>query len=262
MPKVSFVIPTRNQAPFLRKCLDSCLAQGLPGAEVLVIDGLSDDGTQQILAGYGPAVRWVSERDAGQADAVNKGVRLATGEVIAWVNSDDYYAGDGVVGRVAALFDADPLLDIVYGDGLMVDAGGAPIRPWRSRELRSLKDLIVAPAGVALQPSVFFRKRLFDEVGGLATHLHWAMDYDLWLRIFPLARRYLRLPECLSCATYHPGAKSVNGLLPQVRELCALKRRHAASFGLGPADRLRMARGVASLYLYWLAVRLHLRRAV
>jgi glycosyltransferase involved in cell wall biosynthesis len=257
---VSFVIPTRNQAPFLRKCLDGCLAQKWPHREAVVIDGLSDDGTQAILQSYGDRVRWVSERDAGQSDAVNKGVRLARGEVIAWINSDDYYPHDDVLPRVMALFEADPDLDVVYGDGMMVDSRGLPIRPHRGRPVGSAKDILIYPSSFVMQPALFFRKRVFEAAGGVATDLHWTMDYELWLRLMPQARKHVYLPEQMACATSHGGAKSVRGLWTQIAELVGVKRRYAARLPLNLWDRLLLWRGVGRLYVYWLAVRLGLYR--
>jgi glycosyltransferase involved in cell wall biosynthesis len=259
---VSFVIPTRNHAPFLRRCIDSCLAQELPDAEVVVVDGLSSDGTREILVSYGERVRWVSEPDEGQSDALNKGVRLAAGEMIAWINSDDYYPDATVLRRVTGFFEEVPDLDVVYGDGLMVDVRGQPIRPTPGRPLPSLKHMLLYPSGFALQPAVFFRKRLYDEVGGVSTQLHWAMDYDLWLRLLPRARKVRYVPACLAYATYHEGAKSVRGLRSQVLELCAIKKRYAPAFSLQPSERLRMWLGMANLHLYWISVKLGLRRVV
>src|SRR5262245_15882129 len=113
--KVSFVIPTRNQARFIRKCIDSCLAQRLADFEVVVVDGLSTDGTQEVLRSYGEKVRWISEKDSGQSDALNKSVKMARGEIIAWINSDDYYASDRALQQVVARFERSPAVDIVYG---------------------------------------------------------------------------------------------------------------------------------------------------
>lgn len=164
---VSHVIPTRNQAAFIRRCLDSCLAQTYPSREVVVVDGLSTDGTQNVLRSYGHRIQWLSEADAGQADAVNKGVRLAEGDVIAWINSDDYYAHSGVVQRVMGCFEADPDLEVVYGDGLQVDVYDRVIKPQRARELGRVQQVLVAPSSFVMQPAVFFRKELFLAVGGL-----------------------------------------------------------------------------------------------
>src|SRR5690348_1916374 len=114
--KVSFVIPTRNHAAFIRRCIDSCLAQNLADFEILVLDGNSTDGTQDILRSYGDRVWWRSEPDGGQSDAVNKGVEIARGQLIAWINSDDYYAGPSVLSSVLKEFESGA--DFVYGDGL------------------------------------------------------------------------------------------------------------------------------------------------
>ena len=258
--KVSFVIPTRNQARFIARCLDSCLAQVVEDAEVVIVDGASTDETLDVLRRYGDRVRWSSRPDTGQAQAVNRGVADASGEIVAWLNSDDYYPGPDVLPTVLAAF-AEPEVDIVYGRGRMVDAAGETLRGTRGRPLRSCADLLVMPSGL-LQPAVFFRRRAFLEVGGLREDLHYALDYDLWLRMFPRARATRYLDRERACATYHPDAKSIAGLGRQVRELAALKRTHRAAFELSPAQRLQLALGTASLYAYWAAVRLGVRRAV
>lgn len=260
--KVSFVLPTRNRASFIRKCLDSCLAQRLDEPEVIVVDGLSTDGTQNILRGYGDLLRWVSERDAGQSDAVNKGVGLASGTLIAWINSDDYYPHERVLPRVVEVFEAEPSVDLVYGDGLMVDVGGEPIRPFRGRPFTSAQQLLVCPSSPFLQPAVFFRKSLFRDVGGLALDLHYAMDYDLWIRMWERARSVRYVPATLACGTYHPEAKSIHDMRRQIRELVTLKLRHGRRLGLTPFEWARAAAGVLALYGYWAVTTLRLRRAV
>ncbi len=259
--RVSFVIPTRNQAPFVSRCVDSCLAQSVADSEILVMDGASTDGTQQLLARYGDRIRWTSEPDAGQGDAVNKGVARARGEIIAWINSDDRYADPSVLSDVLAAFAADPRRDVVYGEGLTVDAAGRPLRPYRTREIRRTADLVLHPSSPVLQPATFFRRELFLAVGGIDASLHYALDYDLWLRMFPRARAVHHVRRPLAVATYHPGAKSVGGMLEQIRETVALKRRHQGQLGLGAVDRVRLELSIASLYAYWAAVRLRLRRA-
>lgn len=258
--KVSFIVPTRNQAPWIRRCLDSCLAQGLPDAELLVADAVSTDGTQEILASYGDRVRWTSEQDAGQGDAVNKLVARASGEVIAWINSDDYYADDQALPAVLGAFGREPAVDVVYGDALVVTAGGDPIRPYWNRDFSTARDVIVAPNGPP-QPATFFRRALFLEAGGLRTELHYALDYELWLRMFRLARGIRRVPRTLACMAFHPNAKSTYAMLPQIREAAAAKRAAARENGLGALDRLRIEVGVGMNLAYWAAVRTGLRRA-
>ena len=258
MTRLSFVIPTRNRAAFLRTCIDCCLAQAVPHSEIVVIDGLSTDDTVQVLESYGARIRFLSERDAGQADACNKGVRLAQGQVIAWLNSDDYYPHAGVLRRVMAAFDAADDVDIVYGHGTMVDRERRPLKRFVTYPLSSPKAMTIPGRCFALQPAVFFKRELFLAVGGLDPSLHWAMDYDLWFRLFPQARQVRFLDEDLACAMAHADAKSVRGLLPQIRELQQIKRRYLQHFDLGPHDWARLLTGEAGLYAYWLAIRLGL----
>ena len=257
--KVSFVIPTRNQARFIARCLDSCLEQDVRDAEVIVVDGASTDDTVAVLGEYGDRVRWSSQPDTGQAQAVNRGVTAAAGDVIAWLNSDDFYPSPRVLPAVLEAF-RDPAIDVVYGRGRMVDADEQTLRATRSRALRSAADLLVRPSGLP-QPAVFFRRQLFLEVGGLREDLHYALDYDLWLRMFPRARATRFLDEELACARYHADAKSIAGLWRQVRELATVKRAHRRQFTLSWAQRVRLELGTASLYAYWAAVRTGLRRA-
>jgi glycosyltransferase involved in cell wall biosynthesis len=257
--KVSFVIPTRNQARFISRCIESCLEQAIEDAEVVVVDGASTDGTVDVLRSFGDRVRWSSGFDSGQAQAVNRGVRASRGDVIAWINSDDYYPAPDVLPAVVSAFE-DPELDIVYGRGRMVDVHGRLLRLTQGRALRSSADLLLAPSGL-LQPAVFFRRDAFLEVGGLREDLHYALDYDLWLRMFPRARRARYLDRELACATYHADAKSIAGLWLQVRELHEVKRAHRTGFDLSWVQRVRLRLGTASLYAYWAAVRAGLRRA-
>jgi glycosyltransferase involved in cell wall biosynthesis len=258
---ISHIIPSWNQAGFIRRCLDGCLAQSYRLREVIVVDGLSTDGTQEILKGYGDRIRWVSEADAGQADAVNKGVRMAQGGVIAWINGADYYAHDHVLARIVELFELEPELDVVYGDGLQVDTRGRLIKPHRARALRTSQEMLILPSSFVMQPAVFFRKEAFGAAGGLNPDLHWAPDYDLWLRLFPMARAVRYVPEVFAYATYHGGAKSIRGMLPQIREVCRLKLQYRRAFHLSPAEQAKTIAGMGSLYAYLLAVKLKLRRA-
>lgn len=258
-PLVSFVIPTRNHARFIRQCIDSCLAQAIEGAEIVVVDGGSTDGTQEILRAYGDQLRFVSERDRGQSDAINKGVAMATGEIVAWINSDDYYAHDAVLRKVLDVFAGDPTLDIVHGDGRFVDIDGVPFREYRSRPVDG-PTLYAHPTAI-VQPSLFFRRQLFVDVGGLREELHWAMDFDLWLRLFPAARAARHLPEALSCMRCHPGAKTFYGMWDQIGEVRRLKRAWARQHGIDAATRIAGLWSDAKLVVYWAAVRSGLHRA-
>jgi glycosyltransferase involved in cell wall biosynthesis len=216
----------------------------------------------EILASYGDRIAWTSEPDGGQADAVNKGIARARGEIIAWINSDDYYADPSVLRTVLAAFAEDPRRDVVYGDAMTVDEHDRPLRPYRTLPLSSPKDALLAPSSVSMQPATFFRRELFAAIGGLRTDLHYALDYELWLRMFPRAREICYLRRTLACATYHTGAKSVAFMARHIRETVAIKREYQRKFGLGLADRVRLELWIARLYAYWGAVRMGLRRTV
>ena len=256
---VSHVIPSLNQGRFLRRCIDSCLVQCDGTNEIVVVDGGSSDETTDILNSYGERLHWSSMPDAGQGDAVNEGIRRAKGEIIAWINADDFYPTPGIIDRVVAVFASSRQVDIVYGDGMKVDVNGRRIRPHLARRIRRPADILVAPSSFVMQPAVFFKRKLFTECGGLRTTLHWAPDYDLWLRLFPRAREVRYISGWLACTRFHAGAKSVYGITNQFQEIRAIKRHYAKSFELGPIERLRLYSGVISLYIFIVAARLGLR---
>jgi glycosyltransferase involved in cell wall biosynthesis len=257
--RLSFVIPTRNQARFIRQCIDGCLQQGIADSEIVVMDGASTDGTQDVLAAYGDRVRWRSERDRGQSDAINKGIREARGELVAWINSDDYYASPDAIRTLIAAFDADPSVDIAYGDGERVDVAGASLGLHRSPVYTDAASLVANPLTFVLQPCLVFRRSLFLDVGGLDESLHYAMDYELWLRMFPAARRSVHIDRVIACARYHADAKSVAALGPQIVEACRIKLAAAKRLSVGREGRARMYASMARLAAYWLAVRVGLR---
>jgi glycosyltransferase involved in cell wall biosynthesis len=259
--RFSMVVPTRNQARFIRRCIDSCLAQAVPDSEIVVVDGLSTDGTQTILASYVDRIRWTSERDGGQPDAINKGIRMTSGEIVTWINSDDYYASPSVVRRVLDAFASEPDVDVVYGDGVLVDTEHREIRPLRARHALTARSILLFAGMAVSQPSVFFRRDLFDAIGGVDEHLHLTVDYDLWIKMFARARKAIYLPEVLSCTTSHADAKTVRAMLPQIREIGEVKRRHAPRFDLSTTERIQLHAMWLSMYVYWAAVKIGLKRA-
>src|SRR5690606_16622038 len=150
----------------------------------VVVDGASTDDTREVLASYGSRVRWISEPDRGQSDALNKGVRMAHGELIAWINSDDFYVKDSAILALLDAFDAESDIDIAYGHGVRVDVDGAVIGPYRARVVTGVTQIITHPASFVLQPSLVFRRELFLRVGGVDESLQYTMDYELWIRLF------------------------------------------------------------------------------
>jgi glycosyltransferase involved in cell wall biosynthesis len=253
---VSFVIPTRNQARFIEQCINSCIAQQIEDSEIIVVDGASTDNTRDVLGTYQDRIRWVSEPDRGQSDAINKGVRMAKGELIAWINSDDYYATNRSMRALVDAFDAEPDVDIAYGNGIRVDGDGNEIGLYRAHPIANVGDIVKHPASFVLQPAVLFRRQLFLDVGGVDETLHYTMDYELWIRMFAAARRVRYIPADIACARYHADAKSIAAMGKQIREMISVKQRGAAQLRLGVLSRAWMYGGIATLGMYWLAARL------
>jgi glycosyltransferase involved in cell wall biosynthesis len=182
-PLVTIVTPALNAARYLEENIDSVATQSYPRLEHVVVDGGSADGTIEILKRH-PHVRWISEPDSGQSDALNKGLGLAGGEVIGWLNADDFYLPDAVASAVRE-FLADPTAGVVYANALLVDHAGQDLSRIRSEpfDLERALDF----GNVVPQPAAFVRRSVLDEVGGLTTRYHYAMDFDLWIRIAKVA---------------------------------------------------------------------------
>ena len=203
-PLVTVVTPSLNQGRYLRQAVDSVLAQDYESIEYLVADGGSTDESLEILRSYGGRLRWVSEPDGGQADAVNKGWGAARGEVLGWLNSDDTYE-PGAVRRAVEVLAAHPGIDIVHGDWLEMDEQARLLRGLRSWNVR-LDELLLFEAWVG-QPTVFLRRRVVERIGYLDDRLHLAMDFDYWLRAMRCCV-LLHVPEVWARVRIHPLAKT------------------------------------------------------
>lgn len=185
MPLVSIVTPSYNQARFLETTIRSVLEQDYPNLEYIIVDGGSTDGSREIIERYADRLAWwVSERDQGQTDAINKGFARARGEVLAWLNSDDTYQPQAISQAVAFL-QANPAVGMVYGDANLIDESGRvigkfPARQTSYRQLR--RGYVHIP-----QQAAFFRASLWRQVGPLDPTFYFAMDYDLWVRLARLA---------------------------------------------------------------------------
>ena len=204
MTLVSIITPSFNQAPFLEQTIRSVLDQDYPDIECFVMDGGSTDGSREIIQKYAPRLAgWVSEPDRGQADAVNKGLRSARGEVVAWLNSDDYYL-PGAVGAAARCFEQHPEALLVYGDMLAVDEQGRTTNHLRYRQL-GLEDLLCF--NIIGQPAAFIRRSALEQAGGLDPTYHFLLDHQLWIR---LAQRgpILHAEQTWAAARYHAAAKN------------------------------------------------------
>jgi glycosyltransferase involved in cell wall biosynthesis len=245
MTLVSVVTPSFNQGAFIAETIESVLGQEGARIEYLVVDGGSTDATLDVLCGYGDRTRWISEPDRGQADAINKGWRRTSGEIIAWLNADDVYL-PGAVRQVVEVFASRPEVDAVYGDCDYVDAGGRRLEPYPTRPYDYLA-LVREARNYIPQPATFLRRRVLDRVGPLDESLHYVMDFDYWLRL-GLHHTMAYLPVRLAATRLHPGAKSVTSGAGFGQELAGVYRRLFARDDLPPLVRAVEREAMGNVY--------------
>ena len=206
-PLVTIITPSFNQAPYLEETINSVLSQTYPHIEYIIMDGGSTDGSVEIIKRYqNKLAYWVSEKDRGQTDAINKGFARAKGEVLAWINSDDTLRPNAVEEAVRFLND-NPDIGLVYGDTHYIDEHSKVIGrfPAAQTDLARLRRGYVHIP----QQASFFRKSIWDQIGPLDPEFFFAMDYDLWVRIAGKAEiRYL--PRWWANFRLHRGAKSID----------------------------------------------------
>ena len=222
-PLVSIITPSFNQGAFIAQTIESVLSQDYPHIEYLVVDGGSRDTTLDVLRRYDRRIRWISEPDGGQADAINKGVTLTSGPIVAWLNSDDVYA-PGAVSRAVRELQAYPATALVYGQAEFIDDEATVMGPCSHVESFDL-DRLIHNADFIVQPAAFFSRETLVAVGGLNTSLHYCFDYDLWIR-FGKCRSVRYVPSVLARARVHPETKTANGGLERMDEIERMIQAH------------------------------------
>jgi glycosyltransferase involved in cell wall biosynthesis len=232
--KFTIVTPSLNQGRFIERTIESILAQrGDFDLEYLVEDGGSNDETLAILRRYEGRLRYASEPDHGQSDAINKGFRKATGDVLAWLNADDAYA-PGALATVASTLRATGAR-WCFGQCRIVDERDREVRRaiswYKNRLSRRYSWRRLLTKDFIPQPATFFRRDLIDEVGRLDPAKHYAMDYDLWLRFARVAQPVF-IPEDLASFRWHRSSKSGSRYVTAAIEALRSAREHAR-----PEDR-------------------------
>jgi glycosyltransferase involved in cell wall biosynthesis len=204
-PKLTIVTPSFNQAPFLERTILSVLNQAYPALEYIIIDGGSTDGSVEIIKKYERwLTSWVSERDAGQSDALNKGFRRATGELVGWQNSDDIYL-PGTFREVAEIFVAHPACDVVFANRLDVDGADTVIGESRFTPFSVVGHWY---DGMSLSnQSTFWRRDLFAKIGMIDVSYHLAMDYEFFLRAARQHARFKHVRRYWGASRKHGSSK-------------------------------------------------------
>jgi len=219
--KVSIVTPSFNQGRFIERTLVSVAHQDIDGLEHLVMDGGSKDETVRVLRDFDPPVRWRSEPDRGQTDALNKGLREAAGEIIGWLNSDDVYY-PGAIKRVLEVFEEHPEVDVVYGMADHIDENDRafeayPTEPW---DLTRLQDTCFI-----CQPALFMRRSVLERYGYPDDNLHYCMDYEYWMRLGLQGARFHYLESKLAGSRMYGENKTLGARVAVHREINSVMKR-------------------------------------
>jgi glycosyltransferase involved in cell wall biosynthesis len=243
LPSITVITPCRNSASTLRETLESVRSQGYPRLEHIVVDGGSTDGTLELLEAA-PDVRWISEPDEGRVDAVNKGLRMATGDIVAWLNADDRYE-PGALHAAGDALARNPSAAWATGYCRIIDASGREIR----RAITAYKGFLLRRWTVGLyltqnfvaDPATFVRRSAVDAVGPLDPAYRTSHDYDLWLRV---ARRFgapVVLQRTLASFRMTEGTMSMDGFVGQFDEHLAVARSHGEGHPLAVAVNRAMS---------------------
>lgn len=206
---ISVITPSFNQGRFIKATLDSVLKQDYTHIEHIIMDGGSTDETVDILKNYAdPRLQWISEPDKGQSDAINKGLRMAKGDILAYLNSDDLYL-EGTLAFVADYFYTYPEIDLIYGNCSAIDSAGQSLPTSLTAEPFHLRNFFVKRPYIP-QPSTFWRRSVIEQIGLFDESLHYAMDRDYWLRAAAAGFKFQYINKNLAAFRFHEDSKTVS----------------------------------------------------
>jgi glycosyltransferase involved in cell wall biosynthesis len=231
LPRITIITPSLNQGDFIEQTIESVLSQDYPDLEYIVMDGGSSDGTLGILEKYQDRLSWVSEPDRGQSHAINKGLQRATGDVVAFLNSDDLYE-PGALLKVGRFFAGYPDAAWLTGKCRVIDQNGHDVRSaitlYKNLWLRLGSHTVLQVLNYISQPATFWRRTAVEQVGFFDEALHYAMDYDYSLRMGRQFRLGV-LHHYVAAFRVHPGSKGESLARAQMDEDLAIARRYVSS---------------------------------
>lgn len=218
--RVTVITPTRNQAQYIEDCLRSVYQQTHPDIEHIVIDGMSTDATAEIVARY--PCQFIQRKDTGPAQAINRGLEMATGDIVCWLNSDDMFWSKTVVSQIVGLFGERPDADVITGNGYVVDEHGALLSPILTRGNR-LGLFWMRRVDAILQPATFWRRNSFRLDEGLS----YLFDWKLWIEFLENGLRVLYVPEYLACYRVQPLSLTCQDTAARKREVYNLMKSYS-----------------------------------
>lgn len=235
MLKISIVTPSYNQAKFIEECLQSVKRQNHSAVEHIVVDGGSKDSTVEILKrcssqpGWGH-LKWISEPDRGQSDALNKGFQMARGDVIGWLNADDFYL-PGCFEPVMRAYQRRPKTDVLYGDYLWTDMEGKPFQIRREIAFSKFVLLHNHVVYICSTAALFFSRRIIQDGYLLNEAYHYAMDYEYFVRLSIAGYRFHHVPVLLGALRLHSESKTGAQAHKQIEEQEKARRENLARMG-------------------------------
>jgi glycosyltransferase involved in cell wall biosynthesis len=228
-PKISIVTPSFNQGIYLEDCIRSILDQEYPNLEYFIIDGESSDESVHIIREYESRLSgWVSEPDQGQSDAINKGLKWASGDLVAWLNADDYYL-PGALQTIAQAYKQYPGAPFYFGDGLRVDEKKSQKKNFFPDGSVSFdRPALINGLNYILQPATFIRRLALEEAGYLDINLHYSMDTDLWIRLSARGEP-VPIQVVLAASREHGSTKTATGSFKRLEELRLVAEKHSGT---------------------------------
>lgn len=221
-PQIAVVTPSFNQAEFVAQTVESVLSQSENPLEYVVQDGGSTDNTANVLQKYAGQLRFFSEKDEGQADAINKGFSKTTAPIMGWLNSDDLLL-PGALQRVAATFAANPEADVLYGNRLLIDEQNNVIGEW---VLPYHDEIVMRHINYIPQETLFWRRRAWERAGGtIDVNFDFALDWEFILRLCETGSRFIHVPEFLGAFRCHEMQKTATNFQTRGRQEIANLRR-------------------------------------
>jgi len=231
--KISIITSVYNNQETIKDAMDSVLSQTYENIEYIIVGGASTDGTVEIVQSYGDKIsKFISEKDKGIYDGLNKGISLATGDMIAFLHSDDIYASDSIIEEVVLTFKSDKSLDGVYGDLVYTPKADTDkvLRYWKSKEFDSS---LLKNGWMPAHPTLFLKREVYERFGGFDLSFRIAADYDFMLRVLSGGIKVKYLPEVLyKMRVGGESNKSIKNIILKSKEdLKALKKNNIGGVG-------------------------------